>query len=577
MPPGPRLAVVLVALSCGDGDGRLRVAGVPADTGAPDPTGDTAPPVDPCTVDAAAPEAAVYPDEIGTLTLFVRTGGETNDGTDDDELSLCLTETACFPLDNEGVDDFETGALDVFHVDVQGLTRADVDRVRIVQGTGTNRWSPACLAMRFDGDPVYCEDDPGVRIGDGDGEVLEWTDPEGLHQDCGTCAGSPLLEGPMVAPDGPTTARVWVRLDASRDVAVRVAEGDDASAGRIAGWARPAPEGDFTAVVEVGCLEPGRRYAYRVEIDGEPVATGTLATTPEPGASGAWRLGLGSCTRLDDQPIFAAIRDADPDLFVFGGDNHYGNTAKLPALRAAYRGVLAVPERADLVAHVPVLATWDDHDFVGNNSDGRDAGRDEAARAFAEYWGHELHGLRDTPGIFAKATWGDVDLFLLDGRYYRGVDGSMLGDAQLAWLMDELVASTATFKLVIHGSQWTLNGSEDSWASFPSEREVLFDFLAEQDVQGVVLVSGDKHRSEFRWLERDGAYDLPELTASGMSNANHPRCPSGAEVVDCYNGGNNFVLVDVDTTRADPRLEITIREEGGEKVAEWEIQRSELE
>lgn len=287
--------------------------------------------------------------------------------------------------------DFDTGAFDVFHVDAAGLSRADVDRVRIVQAAGGNGWSPACVAIRFDGEPVYCEDDLDVRIGDADGEVVEWTDPAGLHADCNTCADSSLLGGPMVAP---------------------------------AGWGRPTAENDFTTVVEVDCLEPGPRYSYRSQFD--------------------------------------------------------------------------VPERADLVANVPVLATWDDHDFLGNNTDGRDEARDEASRAFTEYWGHELHGLPETPGIFAKSTWGDVDIFLLDGRDDRGVGGSMLGDAQLAWLQDGLVASTATFNLVIHGSQWTLHSSDDSWAACPDERDALVDFLAENDVQGVVLVPGDKHRSEFR-------------------------------------------------------------------------------
>lgn len=592
-PPAARvpvlLALALAPLSCGDDPGDLRTAGTPGlDSAADSAAGDTAPGdtadtavVDPCASDVPRPDPAVPADTIGTLTVLVRTGDATYDGTDGAELSLCLTATDCFRLANAGVDDFETGALDVFHVDAGGLPRSAVDRVRLVQGDGDNRWTPACLALRFDGEPVHCEDDLGVRIGNGSGETMDWTDPAGLHQDCDTCADGTLLNGPMVAPDGPETARVWVRSDAGRDVAVRVAEGDDPAGGRIAGWARPAAEDDFTAVVEVGCLAPGRRYAYRVEIDGEPIpgAEGTLATTPEPGATGTWRVAVGSCSKDDDQPIFATILDAEPDLFVFGGDNHYANTDKLPALRAAYRWALERPERAEMVANVPILATWDDHDFVGNNTDGTAEGRDVAARAFAEYWGHALHGLQGTPGIFSRTTWGDVDLFLVDDRYYRGIDDSMLGEAQLAWLMEGLASSTATFKLVVSGSQWTSEGSDDSWASFPEEREALFDFLDERGVTGVVLISGDKHRSEFRWLPRRNAYALPEITSSNLANEERSRrCPTSSdEVLACYGEGQNVVLLDVDTTARDPSLTATMVDEEGTTLEEWTIRASELE
>src|SRR5256885_9922577 len=53
-----------------------------------------------------------------------------------------------------------------------------------------------------------------------------------------------------------------------------------------------------------------------------------------------------------------------------------------------------------------------------------------------------------TPGVFGRARFGDVDIFLLDDRYYRsanklldGPDKTMFGAKQLEWLKNALVRS----------------------------------------------------------------------------------------------------------------------------------------
>ena len=52
-----------------------------------------------------------------------------------------------------------------------------------------------------------------------------------------------------------------------------------------------------------------------------------------------------------------------------------------------------------MLANVPTMATWDDHDFLANNSNGTCLNRDYALDAFVEYWASPAAGLPATPGV----------------------------------------------------------------------------------------------------------------------------------------------------------------------------------
>jgi len=130
---------------------------------------------------------------------------------------------------------------------------------------------------------------------------------------------------------------------------------------------------------------------------------------------------------------------------------------------------------------------------------------------FREYWPNPSFGLSDVKGIFFKYTWGKVDFFFLDGRWYRDPDEdpntpnkTMLGAAQLEWLEKELDSSSAVFKVLVSGGGWSKAKGEfgDSWAGFLHERNRLFDFIRDRDITGVVLLSGDSHIGELNVIGR---------------------------------------------------------------------------
>jgi alkaline phosphatase D len=145
----------------------------------------------------------------------------------------------------------------------------------------------------------------------------------------------------------------------------------------------------------------------------------------------------------------------------------------------------------------------------------------------------------------------------------------MFGAAQMRWLKNALLASTARFKLVAGGSQMLFkSGHGDSWADFPAEQKDFLDFLEVTRVPGVLFISGDVHRAELQKLERPGRYPLHELTCSALTSGvyvneslrDRPQLVSGTLVM----GERNFCKLRFEGGRADRRLQLQVINADGE-------------
>lgn len=552
------------------------------------------------------PAPPTFDDVIDTISVAVTTGTGVSAATDDG-VDLCVNATDCFHINVPDVDDRERGNTDALHFEGLAIPRSSVTgitlRTRSPLDTDNDRWTPTCLEVRFDGEPVYCERElPHIGTGSSSGEVASFTDPEGLHQDCVTCWDGALTHGPVQGAHTTDAARVWVRSDATRRVGLRMdREGSLSDASPLVAWVAPRPATDFSETLHVEGLRPGERYDYRVEVLDEDGATldasaiHSLNTAPPDSSRAPLRLALASCSRQVDQPTAGALHAFEPDLFFFLGDIHYANSRHRDAHRWHYRRFRGVPERAALLAETATIASWDDHDFVGNNSNGICAGRDEAIGAFDEAWPNPPMGIDGTPGTFFRHRVGAVEFVALDCRTYRPDVGDggrrcdldespptldpargPIGAAQWTWAMDALAASDATFKFLSCGSRFTMQGSLDSWRAFPEAQTALMGEIASRGIEGVVLLSGDIHRSEIRRVPRSSAYDLYELTASPLANTNSGCGGADPERLYCLDAGNSFVTVDVDPAADDPTLTARVHDASGGIRFEHTILRSEL-
>jgi len=401
----------------------------------------------------------------------------------------------------------------------------------------------------------------------------------------GATPGYPrLMEGPMVGAATPGSITIWGRASGAFDVAVEYSADPDFAAAQKSAAVRASPASDFTVRVTVEGLAPGTRYYYRMLVDGIadryrllPFATHTAPAGPAP-----FRLAFGSCARhqLDaEQPVFRAIAAAEPDVFFWLGDNIYADSASEWVFAEDYRRQRAIASTLPLMRSVPQLAIWDDHDFGLNNSDRSSPVREVSLAAFKNYWANPSYGLPDGPGVYFQYAYGGVDFFMLDGRYYRapnqdpdGPEKSFLGKRQGDWLRKALLASRAPFKVLACGSGWSIEDGPtgDTWGAFLTERDALFDFIRDNRIEGVFLISGDTHYGQVNaipWSDR-GGYDLYDLVSSPLAQGTGTSFLDGDPELRIrlpYFRTVNFGLLDF-TFEPEPRVTFTLRDVRGDRV-----------
>lgn len=398
-----------------------------------------------------------------------------------------------------------------------------------------------------------------------------------------------LLQGPMLGAVTSDQARLWIRCGAPFQACCEYADNPRFERSKRSDVVVTAAERDFTAVLLLTGLAPATRYYYRITLDGAPdrylvdidPATQSFITQPAAGTPHAFRLAFGSCAKyaLDPvQDIWRVIDDHHPDMFAWLGDNIYADSMHPTVFREEYRRQRDVTLLQPLLCRIPQLATWDDHDFSANDGDRHNPIKSQTLAAFNDYWANPSAGLNGTPGVFFRHNYGGVDFFFLDGRYYRDPNSdpdvpgkTMLGRKQLAWLKDELKASRAPFKMLIAGGGWSQarGPGGDAWSAFTSERNALFDFIRDEGIEGVVLMSGDTHVGELNcipWSERQG-YDFYDLVASPLAQAGGTswleRTPE-VRIRQVHFSGPNFGIIDFDLTASDPTLRFNIVNYRGE-------------
>jgi alkaline phosphatase D len=361
-----------------------------------------------------------------------------------------------------------------------------------------------------------------------------------------------LRAGPVIGYAGPDAVAVWAAPPAPETplVLAYAPEGAPPEA-EVRRPFPPVAAGADGTTLRIGGLAPATAYRYRVLVGGRAGhdTSGSFRTGPAPGAPVRARFSVVSCMnakRYPRQPAWVPLLAEKPDLLLQLGDAVYADSTRPEVLRAWHIAQRRVPEYAEVLRVTPTLVIWDDHDFGGNDSDGSLPGKERSLELFRALWPNPSCGLPETPGIFFKATYGDVDIFMTDGRYYRSPDAArddeskkMLGDAQFAWLERELRASRATFKLVASGS--TIDVSlKDCWKLYSHDRARLLGLTRE--VPGIVFLTGDVHQ----------AVVLPSLPPI----AGYPVyeiCSSGVAVNPTY---HYYVTIDVDTAAADPTLAV---------------------
>ncbi|MDA0834878.1 MAG: alkaline phosphatase D family protein [Planctomycetota bacterium] len=273
------------------------------------------------------------------------------------------------------------------------------------------------------------------------------------------------------------------------------------------------------------------------------------------------RIAFGSCAeQFKSQPIWDAVVEKKPQLFLFLGDNIYADTEDMQLMQEKYNQLGEQPGYKKLLKTCPVLATWDDHDYGVNDGGAWYPKKVESQKIMLDFFGVPDDSIRRTrPGVYGSFAYGPkgrrVQIILLDTRYFKSrhtkdersddekkklnlvgwyvpnhdPDATILGAAQWEWLEEQL-KEPADVRLICSSIQVIADEKGmESWGNFPLERKRLYDLIEQTKADGVVFLSGDVHFTETSKTD-DGPYPFYDFTSSSLSVG----IPKWAEAVNSF-------------------------------------------
>jgi len=381
-------------------------------------------------------------------------------------------------------------------------------------------------------------------------------------------AGDPLTDGVIL----------WTRVSGGSDAPVPVdwvidqdPELDEVTA---SGRTEATADADWTVHVDVGGLEPETHYYYRFDALGASSPIARTRTLPE--TTDHVRFAMVSCAKFNAGFFNAYSRIGarhDLNFLLHLGDYIYeaSNTppktqtpgadigrpfdplhecVTLDDYRTRYSQYHLDSDVQNLHLAHAVIPTIDDHEFAdGAWRDGATEHKPEygtwadrkanAFRAREEWLPIRRPDPADPSRVWRRVALGGLaDVFLIDTRTRRdepvpepamnAPDRTALGPEQRDWLLGELDASSATWRLLanpsVMGQTWNpalpddvrpgltkvklladdMKGPDyDQWDGYPAERDALFAHIIERGIDNLVVLSGDVHVSLMIELHRD--------------------------------------------------------------------------
>jgi len=255
-------------------------------------------------------------------------------------------------------------------------------------------------------------------------------------------------------------------------------------------------------------------------------------------------IAFGSCNKQNEpNELWDDILKQNSNIWIWGGDNVYADTDDMDLLRAEYTKQLNVPGYKQLLGKTKVMGTWDDHDYGLNDGGEEFDMKEESQKEFLDFMGApEGDARRSRAGVYhaeeIKTEKGIIKIIVLDTRYFRSPlvkdtetkkrykpttdkTTTILGEQQWQWLAKELQNSKADFNIIVGSIQFlsTEHGFE-TWGNFPHEAERLKNVISQSKAKGVLLLSGDRHISEFSKIDvKELNYPLIDFTSSGLTHS----------------------------------------------------------
>lgn len=349
-------------------------------------------------------------------------------------------------------------------------------------------------------------------------------------------AFAPFFYG--VASGDPTTDGfiLWTKIETTEDVGLlwQVSTDSSFSVLEMQGVVVALSKNDYTAKANVVGLKAGAKYFYRfVTPLGKFSRVGKAQTLPDNSVT-QFKLAVVSCSSIW-AGFFNAYRiiaeRVDIDFLIHLGDYVYDypddrqynrmpsdtvkDCAGLNDWRTRHKYYLLDPDLRLARQNKTWIAEWDNHD-----TDVEEPGKtEEAIQAFYEYLPIRMPDTLHPENIYRSFKFGTLaDLNMVDMHLFRGKEEyepgkkSVLGLQQDAWLKNNLLNSRTQWHLIGNQEMMTDwlssktvqkithrgNGKlfdTSNWNGFPDDRNRFYQFLDDNRLNNIVVLTGDIHMS----------------------------------------------------------------------------------
>ncbi|MED5446612.1 MAG: alkaline phosphatase D family protein [Planctomycetota bacterium] len=333
---------------------------------------------------------------------------------------------------------------------------------------------------------------------------------------------------------------------AAGEVRVHWAEMGKANNRKTLPWVGVRAEQDFTHQFAITGLEPGRTYRVSVEARERPganitaTASGTFRTPCPPDISQdvTFTVVTGqSYWDLDDPAgyqIYPAMAKLKPHFVVPTGDTVYLDS-EAPRARTVglaryhWHRMYSLPRHVAFHRHVPGYWEVDDHDSWVDDCWPTKSAPWMLPLRFEQ--GFAIYREQVPIGRLTYRTirWGrDLQIWLVEGRLYRspnsmpdGPGKTIWGSEQLAWLKRTILASDASFRVLISptpivGPDRTKGKNDNhSNAAFATEGNHFRNWTRQHRLTNFFVCCGDRH---WQYLSVDPATGLREFSCGPASN-----------------------------------------------------------
>ncbi len=345
--------------------------------------------------------------------------------------------------------------------------------------------------------------------------------------------GLSLIGGPMLGNLTSDGVVFWLRPSTTTPLTFKVkkADGNDEKI-----LTETPTKAGMELRVAFSNLLPDTEYNYSINMKNQIVAEGRFLTAPANDEKGVYRIAFGSCFHkvgLHNPNLMNQIIKRRPYAMMLIGDLAADDREnKINMHRSDYLLRDVSNAWQILASNIPLYTMWDDHDYLNNDLGGIPCGfteddRNAVREVWIQNWNNPEH---QKPGLNFNTRIGPVEIIMLDTRSCRenhriGWANSFLGREQTKWIKETLKNSDAPFKIISSGTMWSdyMSYGKDSWGSWDGQvRDEIFELIEEENISGVLLISGDRHGARGFTIPRPSGFEFYEFEAASLGGVPGP-------------------------------------------------------